>query len=383
MKNLNPAKYLFALMPPHLLVLLSGCPAADDSTGTTDGESTDTAEGDGDGDPDPEIPGESLEHQKWCSDSTVDGLQLFPATSLREFGPCGDALVLQQGEMMLLRVDGEPEMLGVAQPDVGEPSNSYRLSPRGRLLAIHEGNTTLTVRNLETELETSIPLVTYISDPYHVWTGAFGFVISKSAPGVRVWTCAENSLDLLIGAELVPLADDVNCSTIATSGMQSQLVFATLDNTVMWADTDAETLTATLLPDFKHEGLHWQLGQRKDLLGMSVVGPHMVHERWEVVDNDGRNQPLQQDRTLYDLEHDVVLATDPWDISGHQAPAFGAPLFIVHDGVMYGVVDGMMLQLATNINPWHMKPAADGSLFTIEAGEVVHFSGPAFAVRET
>jgi hypothetical protein len=358
-------------------------PAASDGDGETSETNGDTGDtGDGDGDEEPEIPGEPLSQHKWCPDVTVDGLQRFPGASLRGFGPCGDALVSQQGEIMLLRVDGEPEMLGVEQPDVSEPPNSYALSPRGRLLAIVENNTTLTVRNLETDVEASVPLVIYSPSPRAV-IGSFGFVISKSAPGVRVWTCNDHSLDLLIDDQPVRLADEVNCVTIATSGMQSQLVFATMDNTVMWADTDAQTVVPTLLPDFKHEGLFWKLGERKDVLGMTRVGPHLVHSRWEVQDNDGRDQPLPQDTSVYDLEHHVVLATDTWGISAHQAPAFGAPLFIVHHGALYGVVDGTMLQLAMDINPWHMRPTADGSLLTIEGGEVVRFSGPTFTVRET
>jgi hypothetical protein len=349
----------FARLALSSLALCTACsPIGGADAGDGDGET-----GDGDGDPEP--LGEPLALRPFCPDVAVSGFQVIPDVGMGDFGPCGDALLHSDGQVgILLPIDGEPQSYDAWRWQ-------HDLSPRGRLLGIHKSNGTLVLRDLDAQTQVSVPLDE---------DGIFGFVISKSAPGARAWLCSEGTLSLLVDDELVSLADNVNCEVITTSGMHSQMVFATLDNTVMWVDTDEQTVTPTSLPDFVH-GPDWsRIGERRDVLTMSTVGPYVFHNKLEVQDNDGRPGDFSIGAAAFDLEHDRVIAPAG---GGYQAPVFGAPLFFLIDEELFGVVDGVPLSLATAINPWHVRPTADGSVLTIEAGEVVRHSGPIFEIRDT
>ncbi len=342
-----------------------GC--IDDDSGNTD----ESSEGDGDGDTGDHL-GEPLDHAAYCPDVEAPLLQPFIPARFGQLGPCGDLLLsidpFGSDDHAVFPVDGEPEQL---------PPIWHRLSPRGRvLLSYNFFDAILTVRELGQAEEQTFMLLTQYESPS-------GFVISEFAPGARVWICDDNTLDLNVDGERTTLATDVNCATVATSKMHSQLVFATLEHEVIWVDTDAGTITPTSLAGFEYAESD-AIGSRKDILELSESGSYVIHTTQEMFDNDGYPMPYPIDESLFDLVHDTMLINPPLSFYYLQAAVFGAPLFAVVDGELFGIRDGEMTSITTDIESYTWPIAArDGSVVLIESdGMVVRYGGEQFDIRE-
>jgi hypothetical protein len=347
-----------------------GC--IDDDSGNAD-ESSEDGDGDtGHGDGDDDHLGEPLDHAAYCPDVEAPLLQPFIPARFGQLGPCGDLLLsidpFGSDDHALFPVDGEPERL---------PRIWHRLSPRGRvLLSYNFSDAILTVRELGQAEEQTFMLLTQYASPS-------GFVISEFAPGARVWICDDNTLDLIVDGERTTLATNVDCATVATSKMHSQLVFATLEHEVIWVDTDAGTITPTSLAGFEYAESD-AIGSRKDMLELSESGSYVIHTIQEVFDNDGAPMPYPIDESLFDLVHDRMLINPSLGFYYLQAAVFGAPLFAVVGNELFGIRDGQMTSITADIKPYAWPSAArDGSVVLIESdGTVVRYSGEQFDTRE-
>jgi hypothetical protein len=357
--------------------LLGACASPDgedsaDETGTDTGTDTGTGTGTDEPDePDEEIPGEPLDRVRWCPELSAPPLQRLVDAEFLAMGPCGD-LRSYDGDYrsMLVRADGGVEVFG-------EPyATGTWLSPRGRVFASFSLTTMiLSVRDLDTDTE-----VEFGFDDTDL---EVGFVISKTAPGALAWLCHANDLDLVIEGDRVPLADHVNCKTVVSSGMHSLLAFATLDGTVMLADTDAMSVEPTSLAEFEYTASNI-LGNRQDSLAMSTSGSYLIHVANEIQDNDGALTAMPIDVTLFDAELDAELGGLGEDsLALKQAPVYGAPLFVLDGSALFVVLDGEAKQLATDTNTWKVLPTPAGPIYVIEGeGEVLRISGPDYATRE-
>lgn len=355
-------------------LILTGCNG--DPSGESGGESgTETETGSetgetGEPEPDEEIPGQPLEHARWCPDIVSPPLQRFAAAEFLSLGPCGDMLVRAPGdELLLVRVDGETQELG-ASSEWGA-----WFSPRGRLLARLEAEThSLYVYNLETGATINQALSqTTVTD----------FVVSKFSPGTRQWYCGQDGLRVKVEQlVVVNVGENANCETVAASGMHSLLVFATLDGEVMLADTDALTVEPTNLMDFQFSD-RLVLGRRRDTLALSTSGAYIIHTIRTVQDNDGSLEPLPTGVRLFDAEHGVELASiDDDELPRRQAAVYGAPLLFLDGGALMVAFDGQTRQLTAETNYWQFQPRANGSVHAIDGGAVVRSVGPDYASTE-
>lgn len=367
-----PALGHLLLAIPLVLAGCSGDPSGESGGESETGSGSETGEPE-DPEPDEEIPGQPLEHARWCPDIVSPPLQRFAAAEFLSLGPCGDMLVRAPGdELLLVRVDGETQELGASS------QWGAWFSPRGRLLARLEAEThSLYVYNLETGATSNHALGS---------TAVTDFVVSKFAPGARRWTCQSNALEAVVPAETTmfpKLAEDANCETVAASGMHSLLVFATLDGEVMLADTDALTVEPTNLMDFQFSD-RLVLGRRRDTLALSTSGAYIIHTIRTVQDNDGSLEPLPTGVRLFDAEHGVELASiDDDELPRRQAAVYGAPLLFLDGSALRVAFDGQTRQLTAETNYWQFQPRADGSVHAIDGGAVVRSSGPDYASTET
>src|SRR5690606_31252926 len=142
----------------------------------------------------------------------VAPMRHFDETYPRPLGACGDALLIDDDDnVLLVPIDGEPTFIGLR-------SGGELLSPRGRqLLFFDREQLTVKLRDLNTGTEQSFA----VTDSYP----ELGFVISEHGSGAQAWFCADNTLDVIVDGERTTLAEQVNCNVVSASSMDSQLVF--------------------------------------------------------------------------------------------------------------------------------------------------------------
>ncbi len=347
------------------------------------GGNGETGNGDGDGDndgPEQELPGAALDWARYCPDLSAPPLQKFAGADSYFMGGCGDLLMgTDDNQLLLARIDGTTEQLGVWN------KTAVLLSPRGRLVARQSvDSSVLSLRDLDAGTEVEFGLT---QDEFGATHSNWGFVISKSAPGARLWVCDSNALDLVIDGAREPLATDVNCETVTQSGMHSLLAYATLDDEVMLADTDTLELSPSGLVGFEFDET-FEIGDRRDALELSTTGPYLTHIINTVQDSDGANDTYSVGQVVFDVEHGVELASNS-DVLGVdylatlQAAVFGAPLFILDGDALSVAVDDVAKPIAEGTNYWRVRPTAAGPVYVLdEQGEFARISGPAFATHE-
>lgn len=317
------------------------------------------------GDPGLEVPGQPLEQLGFCRNGAPRPPREFSGSNLRDVGACGDVVIAGNDQITLIPVDAEHETLAI-------PVNSFAdLSPRGRLLVLYDRtNDALILRDLDTDTQQQWPM----SD------GRYDFVLSKQAPGARLWICESWRLDVVVDGERVELADGVNCPSVAASPMHSTLAFADSDGRITWADTDAMTVAPTSLTGFEY-GLTAAAGVRRDFLTMTPSGPYLRYAVATLeVDGDGELIPFTDESVLFDLAEDQVVLEASWFEIG-QASLFEAPLFVTVAGELFAVQAGEATSLGTGVH--QLAGGIDSALVLTNAGAVLRYGGEGFDVVET